>query len=41
MRHKAMLNAMFIDPRHLFNLTPAERKEVKKNLIALFKRYLG
>lgn len=38
---RAMLNAMFVDPRHLFELTENERTAVKKDLIALYKRLKG
>lgn len=34
----AMLMAMFLDPRHLFELTATERSDIKQKLIALFKR---
>jgi len=38
---KAMLNAMYVDPRHLFELTSEERTAVRKDLCALYKRLNG
>lgn len=35
---EAMINALFLDPRHLFELTADERLEAKKRLIGLYRR---
>lgn len=41
MNSQAMRNAMFLDPRHLFELTASECTQVKKDLVAIFKRFQG
>ena len=35
MNNEAMLNALFLDPRHLFKLTDNDRKITKKKLIGI------
>jgi len=38
---KAILNAIFLDPRQMFELTVTERTSIKKDLIAIHKRIKG